>query len=317
MRPQPAADIMRTRDITKNHSPADTAARLPYIGLLALLVLTWAVSWPLIKIGVSVVPPIWFGVSRYTIATALVFTVLACTRGCTLPPRSDWPLILVSGALQMAAYAALTAYALLTLPPGRASVLAFSTPLWVVPLAAAWLGEQPTARKLFGVFVGIAGIVTIAAPALQLGDTSYAKAYLALVAASLAWAISIVAVRRHTFVASAFALAPWQMLTATLLLLPVALAFEGPLPALNTTAVATLAFVGPISTGFAYWAVVEVGRHFHATTIAMALLATPSLGIMISALMLDEVIDGQLMAGVGFVGLGIWLATRQERTAYL
>jgi hypothetical protein len=29
--------------------------------LLALLVGVWAVSWPVIKVGVGAVPPIWFG----------------------------------------------------------------------------------------------------------------------------------------------------------------------------------------------------------------------------------------------------------------
>src|SRR5215510_11987777 len=78
--------------------------------LLALLILTWAVSWPVIKIGVREVPPLWFGVLRYAIATLCVFAVTRSThRFFTTPPTTDWPLVLVSGSLQMAAYSALTA----------------------------------------------------------------------------------------------------------------------------------------------------------------------------------------------------------------
>src|SRR5262245_34360585 len=96
--------------------------------LLALLILTWAVSWPVIKIGVREMPPLWFGVLRYAIATLCVFLVTSTAhRFFTTPPKADWPLILVSASLQMAAYSALTAVALVALPPGRASVLAFST----------------------------------------------------------------------------------------------------------------------------------------------------------------------------------------------
>ena len=51
----------------------------------------------------------------------------------------------------MAAYSALTALALTILPPGRASVLAFSTPIWVVPLAAWRLQERAPRAALFGV----------------------------------------------------------------------------------------------------------------------------------------------------------------------
>ena len=33
--------------------------------LLVLVALIWAVSWPVIKVGVSTVPPLWFACLRY------------------------------------------------------------------------------------------------------------------------------------------------------------------------------------------------------------------------------------------------------------
>jgi len=191
--------------------------------LLALLILTWAVSWPVIKIGVREMPPLWFGVLRYAIATLCVFLVTSTAhRFFTTPPKADWPLILVSASLQMAAYSALTAVALVALPPGRASVLAFSTPIWVVSLAAWWLSERISAPAVLGVIVGLGGVFAIASPSLAL-DHHHLLAYLLLMCASAAWAISIVFVRHHGFTASALALAPWQMLVAVALLLPLAL----------------------------------------------------------------------------------------------
>jgi len=67
--------------------------------------------------------------------------------------------------------------------------------------------------------------------------------------------------------------------------------------------------VALIATAFAYWAVVEVGRHIRASTMSMALLATPSLGILISALTLGEAVEASLVAGVVLIGAGIRLAT--------
>src|SRR5262245_20472867 len=115
-------------------------------GLLALLILSWAVSWPLIKVGVGTVPPIWYACFRYGIATACLFALVAARHEAALPPRGDWSLVAISGAFQMAAYSAMTAFALTILPPGRASVLAFSTPIWVAPLAAWWLHERSSPR---------------------------------------------------------------------------------------------------------------------------------------------------------------------------
>jgi drug/metabolite transporter (DMT)-like permease len=281
-----------------------------------VLILTWAVSWPVIKVGVATVPPIWFGCLRYTIAAACLFALVAVRRELVFPPRSDWPLIAVSGALQMGAYSALTGLALTVLPPGRASVLAFSTPIWVVPLAAWWLRELISRLAMVGVAVGLSGVFAIAAPSLHSDGTGQIVAYTMLLGAAAAWAVSIVFVRAHRFTATPLALAPWQMLVAAALLLPLAAATEGPLPPVGARGAASLAYVGPIATAFAYWAVVETGRHFRASTMSMALLATPSLGILISALTLGETVGLSLIAGVVLIAAGFdcrqWLRSRRS-----
>jgi drug/metabolite transporter (DMT)-like permease len=278
--------------------------------LLALLVGVWAVSWPVIKIGVGVVPPIWFGCLRYAIATVTLAAIAAVQGRLHPPSRADRRLIIVSGALQMAAYSALTGLALTKLPAGRASVLGFSTPLWVVPLAV-WRGqERPSRTALLGVGVGLGGILVIALPTMLRGGAQAAP-YLMLAAAALAWAISIVFVREHRFDADPLALAPWQTLVASALLFVVAIASEGSPPAVvGARALATLAYVGPVATAFAYWAMVELGRRIPASTLSVALLATPSLGLTISSLVQRERIDAPLLAGIVLVAAGIRLATR-------
>ena len=131
-----------------------------------------------------------------------------------------------------------------------------------------------------------------------------------LVGAAASWAVSIVIVRAHRFTATTLTLAPWQMLVAVCLLLPLASVVEGAPTFVGVRGAASLAYVGPIATAFAYWAVVEVGRHFRASTMSMALLATPSLGIMFSVLAFGEAIGASLLAGVVLIAAGIRLATR-------
>jgi drug/metabolite transporter (DMT)-like permease len=281
--------------------------------LLALLIASWAISWPLIKVGVAAVPPIWYACFRYAIAASCLFVLVAARREAALPPRADWPLVAISGVLQMAAYSALAALALTVLPPGRASVLAFSTPLWVVPLAACWLRERVSRTALFGTGLGLAGVLAIAAPALDADGGEQVLAYGMLLAAAVAWAISIVAVRAHRFTATTLALAPWQMLVAACLLLPVALVFEGRPRPVGPSGAASLAFVGPVATAFAYWAVVETGRHFRAAVLSMALLAAPALGILISAVGLGESVGASLIAGMLLIAAGIRLVTAERR----
>ena len=290
--------------------PAAPAARHRW--LLVLLVLTWAVSWPVIKLGVTTVPPLWYACLRYALAASCLFALVAVRRALVLPARSDWRLIAVSAVFQMSAYSALAGMALTVLPPGRASVLAYSTPIWVMPLSAWWLRERLTRSGLLGVSLGLLGVAAIAAPSLRPHGGRQLLAYGMLMAAAAAWAISIVFVRRHRFAATALALAPWQALAAALLLLPVAVLFEGAPPRITGAGAASLAYVGPVATAFAYWAVVEAGRHFRASTMSMALLAVPCVGILLSAATLGEAIRPSLVAGVLSIGAGIGLATTRR-----
>jgi drug/metabolite transporter (DMT)-like permease len=277
--------------------------------LLGLVISSWAISWPVIKIGVAAVPPIWYACFRYAIAAACLFALVAVRRELVVPPRADWPLVAVSGVLQMAAYSALAAVALTILPPGRASMLAFSTPIWVIPLAAWWLRERVSRAAVFGTILGLLGVLAIAAPALHADDGPQIFAYVMLLGAAVSWAISIVAVRAHRFTATTLALAPWQMLIAACLLLPVALIVEGAPQPVAAGGAASLAFVGPVGTAFAYWAIVEAGRHFRAAVLSMALLCAPMLGILISALALGERVGASLVGGVLLIVTGIHFVT--------
>jgi drug/metabolite transporter (DMT)-like permease len=277
--------------------------------LLAILIVTWAASWPLIKIGVATVAPIWYACFRYWIATLCLFALIAVRREIALPSRTDWRFVVVSGVFQMAAYSGLTAFALTILPPGRASVLAYSTPIWVIPLAAWWVRERPSPAALVGTGLGLAGVLAIAAPAIHHDSREQFSAYAMLLGAAVSWALSIVAVRAHRFMATPLALAPWQTLVAAGLLLPVALAVEGAPQPIGISGAVSLAFVGPVATAFAYWAVVESGRYFSATTLSIALLATPPIGLVLSTLTLGETVEPSLIGGAVLIAVGIRLST--------
>ena len=279
--------------------------------LLTALVLIWAVSWPVIKLGVAAVPPLWYGCARYAIAAGCLAPVVVLRRRLVWPSRSDWRLVVVSGVLQMAAYSALTGLALTRLPPGRASVLAYTTPVWVVPLAAWRLGERVSWRVLGGVGAGLLGVLVIAAPGVRSGGAILP--YAMLLGAAACWATSIVFVRAHRFDATPLELAPWQMLVAAALLWLAAMAVEGHPPTIAARGIASLAYAGPVATALGYWAIVEAGRHLRAGTISMGLLATPGLGVMISALTLGERVTGGLVVGMALVAGGIRLVAVDSR----
>jgi O-acetylserine/cysteine efflux transporter len=92
----------------------------------------------------------------------------------------------------------------------------------------------------------------IVAPTLQRDGTDGFVAYAMLMAAAAAWARSIVFVRTHRLGAPALVLAPWQTLVAATLLGPLAMAVEGRPHLIGPSGIASLAYVGPVATAFAY-----------------------------------------------------------------
>ena len=82
---------------------------------------------------------------------------------------------------------------------------------------------------------------------------------------------------------------------------------EGAPPPIPRSVIVSLAYVGPIATAFAYWAVVEVGRRIPASTMSTSLLAVPGLGILLSAVWLRESVGISLVTGLMLIGAAIRL----------
>lgn len=283
--------------------------------LLAAVVLLWGVNWPIMKVGVAVIPPLWFAVLRTVIGAATLFAVLAATGRFAWPTRHDLPVLASVGILQVAAFLALVNVALLHVDAGRSAVLAYTTPLWVGPGAIMLLGERPSALKLLGLLLGLGGIALLFSPAaIDWGNPDVVFGNLLLVLAAAGWAVAILHVRGGTWRLSPLQLLPWQLLVGQPLLIPLALWLEGP-PSFDwsPTVLAILAYNGPIASGFCYWAVIAVTRALPAMTTSLSLLAVPAAGLVASTLALGEPLGVPLVAGCIFILGGVALVNLGDR----
>lgn len=93
------------------------------------------------------------------------------------------------------------------MPAGRAIVLGYTTPLWVLPAAWLFLREPITIRQLAGCAVALAGLALFFNPAsFDWSDEQALLGNALLLLAAACWAISIVFVRTHTWVSTPFQL---------------------------------------------------------------------------------------------------------------
>ncbi len=302
--------------------PGSSAALSPSVARLLLIavVILWGANWPVMKVGLQSMPPIWFASARMTLGAATLFALLMVLGRLKLPTRRDLPLVLTVGGLQMAAFLLLVNLALQHVEAGRSSVLAYTTPLWVTPAAMLLMSETLTPRKAAGLVLGLGGLAVLFNP---LGfDWASREALVGnalLLGAAFAWSLAILHVRVHSWDSSPLQLAPWQMLVAAV---PLGLLswfseswstvrWSGELAVI-------LAYNGPLATAFCFWAVVSVNRALPAITTSLSLLAVPVAGVLLSAVFLSETLTPTLVGGLLLILAGTVLVNladlRRERT---
>ena len=238
----------------------------------------------------------------------------AAQRRLRLPPRHDLPVLVSIALLHMVGFGVLSSVGLQTVPTGRSVVLAYTTPLWVVPGAALFLGERLTPRRMVGVVLGVTGLAVLFNPlAFDWTQRGAVLGNLAILAAALLWAASILHIRGHRWRSTPFDLVPWETLLATVVLVPLAYALAGPPAfALDAPLAAMLLYAGVPGTALAYWAVAMASRHLPAITTSLGLLATPVVSIVVAAVWLQELPTPDVLGAMGLILSGIAIGTRGE-----
>jgi drug/metabolite transporter (DMT)-like permease len=274
---------------------------------LATVVVAWGLTWPVNKVVLGTVPPLWAVALRSLIATVTTFAIALAVRRLVVPPRGDLPVLLSITLLHMVGFTVLTSFGLAVVPAGRSVVLAYTTPLWVTPGAALFLGERLTARRAAGVLIGLAGLATLFNPsAFDWTSRAAVLGNAAILAGALLWAASILHVRGHRWRSTPFALLPWELLLATVILVPLSLAFEGPPAWAWTPALAGLLLYGGLpGTSLPYWAIAVATRKLPAVTISLGLLATPAFSVVVATLWLREPLSPSLVIAIVLILGGI------------
>lgn len=291
----------------QDHNLARSRALL----LFSVVVLVWGLSYPVTKLTVESLSPLWTVALRSLIGAVALLVLHAVLGNLAVPRRGDIAVILGIALPHLVAFSTLVAIGVQFVPAGRAVVLAYTTPIWVIPLARLFLGEPITGRHLLGSAVAIAGLAVMFNPAaFDWADPLALLGNGLLLLAAACWAGSIVYVRAHRWVSTPFQLVFWQVLVAAGLLLVLALLFEG-VPRIEWTPSLCLLLMygGLCTTALASWAMTMVNRSLPAAITSLGLLATPVVGTLSASLALGERIDPAILGAMALILSGIALGT--------
>ncbi len=287
--------------------PAENLSRRHALTLLAIVVLAWGFTWVVSKLLLQYMTPIWAVAARSLVGTAALLMLGLALRRVAWPLKADIAVILSVGLLHMGAFAALVSLGLQYVPAGRSVVLAYTTPLWVIPAARLFLGEPIGRGRQAGLALGLAGLAVIFNPLAfdwHDGDAVFGNGLVLL--AALCWAANIVYVRAHRWVTPPFELAFWQALLASVVLAGVAWAAEGtPRVVWSPDLGWLLGYGGVFGIAVAYWAAVNVNRSLPAGVTSIGLLGVPVVGLLCSAAILHEPLSTPLVVGMALIVAGI------------
>lgn len=279
--------------------------------IFLLVTLIWGINWPIMKVAVGLMQPLWFATCRVGLGAASAFLFLFLARRFAMPGRKDMPILFSVGVLQLAFAQLLIHAGLSHLPAGRSAVLAYTTPLWVLPGAYLFLKERLNKRGIAGFCLGLIGLSFLLDPQSLAGKE---WGTFLLLCASFSWAGAILHSRYHHWHLEPDQLLPWQLLTGFLLMLPLSYFLAGPMQAdWNSGALyAALLYNGPLATAFAVWGIVLAQKNLPAVTASISFLIVPAIGILASLLALGEYPDPSLLIGFAFIIAGILFCAKGQ-----
>jgi drug/metabolite transporter (DMT)-like permease len=234
-----------------------------------------------------------------------------------------WPLVHLSGgwavlksrrlrehgARNVVHYAAQYAWfaALTMIPLAQVVAIEFTMPIWIILLAAAFLGERITAWKVLAVALGLLGVGLIVRPS----SAGLSPGQLVALAAAVGFAVSVTMVKSLTRTDSAVAIIFWMLVVQSLLgLLPALWVWRWP----SATAwgwVVLVAFCGT----FSHYCMARAMRHAEATVVMpMDYLRVP-LTALAGWLIYAERLDLYTVAGTMLILGGNLLNMRRARVA--
>jgi drug/metabolite transporter (DMT)-like permease len=274
---------------------------------LALTIVLFGLTWPMMKIGLAAGTPVWLAAGRATASAVTAFVLIAALGRLRWPHREDWPVILSVGGLQLSCFFALANLGVQSLPAGRSGVLAYTTMLWMVPLSFL-AGEKVGWRAFVGAALGVVGVVVLADPVrFDWHNRSIVLGHAYLLTAGFTWAIAMLHTRRHKWRGTPLDALPWQMSVATVILVALAALLEpqGYLEPGKWQLWVALLYIGVLAGPTATWAAVSVTRALPPITSSLGMLGVPLLGIATSVFLVNEPVTMPLALGAGLVLAGM------------
>lgn len=188
------------------------AARLRLVAAFGAIYFIWGSTYLAIRVGIETLPPFLMAGLRFLVAGVVLYA-WAAPRSRSRPTWTHWRETAILGALMMFGGNGIVTWAEQYVPSGIAAVLITTVPLWMVLLdALVFRGPRPTRLVWLGLLLGFSGVIVLIGPSRGTVGGVHVVGAVALVLASLSWALGSLRSRRANLPASPFLAAAMEMI---------------------------------------------------------------------------------------------------------
>ena len=271
---------------------------------------TWGLTWPQSKFLLTMLPPFSMRSICGIAGSIFAFAIAAGRQEKLLPPRDQWPWLLVFAMLNYGLFVVLTTEALVYLTASEAVTITYTLPIWASILAWPMLGERLTPTRILAILLGCAGVATMVG--VGSASASWDKLPGAAMGFAAAWLFGLgtVVAKKHPLRMPPATSVAWQGAIGTVPVLILA-QWEHPVwGAVSNGGWASIAYISSLPLSVAYLAWFRALKLVPASTAATTVLVSPMIGVIGSTLMLGEVLGPRQAIALGMTLTGVALAAR-------
>jgi drug/metabolite transporter (DMT)-like permease len=257
--------------------------------VLGCLTLAWGYNWTALKVALSEVPPWTFRSLCLGLGAAVLFAALRAGGQRLVLPHGQWGRLWLLALLNITAWNMLIAFGVALIPSGRAAILAYTMPVWAVPLSVWLLGERLTGARLTGLALGIGGLALLLSESfVSLGSAPLGS--LLILAAALSWALGTVLQKRFPIRLPTGLYTAWIMPLGGVPIFAGALLFDdlGALRNVGLPAALGTAYNVFVAFAFAHWAWIKIATEVPVSVFSISMLIIPVVGVLCGMLFLGE-----------------------------
>ena len=277
------------------------------LGALILLSALWGASFIFIRVAVPALGPFVLVELRVGLA-AVALALCAAFLGRLPKLRVRWRQFALLGMVNVAIPFSLISTAEINLTASLAAILNSTTVMFTAVVAAVWMGDALTARKVVGVVLGIVGVTVLVGWDPIVMNWFVVLSVGAMLAASLAYALGSVYAKRTFAGSPPLAIAIGQLTAAATLMLPLA-AVSVPDERPSTIVVLSILGLALPSTALAYMLYFRLIENVGPTSTSTVTLLVPLFGLLFGVVLLEEPVGLGTLAGLVLILSSVTLIT--------